>query len=308
MTSDLLPSAQDADKSSDINDELTPQQEAQPPTVAPPYPIPPHLMMHPQRYMMPMPMFYGPGFYPHSFPGMPGLPGMPGMMMSPYGHHVMPPMPQQQQPPPPVTGQPEQSLESLEETSSTTTSVSTTKLSPPIPPPSTIIPNQPPPPISVSSTSIELESSSSTSVNHQSVPMVDGVQALHVTAFQAEDMVPEDSQSLPLLSINTTVEDREGEVLQPTGLISTMLEDQHQQVQQENDGQQLGSAAFIPSTTAAAVEQQVGDNQIQSEEKMPPTMEIDVNISNPGQCGITDCRYLLFHNPIPIQACLAEEV
>ena len=196
---------------------------------------------------------------------------MPGMVMPPYGRHMMPPMPQQQQPPPPVTGQPEQSLESLEEMSSTT-STSTTKLSPPLPPP-----------ISVSSASIELESSSSTSVDHQSVPMVDGVQALHVTAFQAEDTMPEDSQGVPLFIVNPNGEGDRENVLQPTG---SMLEEQHQQSQQEDDGQQLGSTAFIPLTTAATVEQQAGDYQIQTEEKMPPTMEIDVNISNPGQCGI----------------------
>ena len=295
LTSDIPPSAApDDDKSSDTNVDVTPQQEIQPPTAAPPYPVPPHLMMHPQRYMMPMPMFYGPGFYPPSFPGMPGLPGMPSMMMPPYGHHMIPPMhQQQQQPPPPATGQLEQNLESLEEAASTT-STSTTKLSPPLPPPSAVIPNQPPPPFPIASASID---SSSTSVDHQSVhvPVVDSVQALHVTAFQAEGIIPEDSESLPLLTMDPTVENG-GRIISQL----TMLEE-HQQAQQEDNGQQLGSMAFSPSTTTTAaaaeayvtadtvqhpIEQQADDYQMQSEEKAPSTVESDVNISNPGQCHI----------------------
>lgn len=259
---------------------MTPQQEIQPPAAAPPYPIPPHLMMHPQRYMMPLPMFYNPGFYPPSFHGMPGLSGMPGMMMPPYGHHMIPPMHQQQQPAP----QPEQNLESLEEEASTT-STPTTKLSPPT---SDVISNQLPIPAS-----IELENPSSTSVDHQSVhvpPMVDSVQGLHVTAFQAEDVIPEDP----------TLENagEGGIVLQPTD--PTMLEER-EQGQQEDDGEQqlhVGPVAFIPSATtseayiaADAVQHpidQVGnDYQMQDEENVPPpTVESDVNMSNPGQCYI----------------------
>ena len=122
--------------------------------------------------------------------------------------------------------------------------------------------------------------------------MVDSVQALQVTAFQAEDVIQEDSGSLPLLAMNPTTGENGGEgriVVQPT---ETTLEE-HQQAQKEDDRQQqLGSAAFVPSSTTTSeatdavqhpIEQEVGEYQMQSEEKTPSTAESDVNISNPGQ-------------------------
>ena len=217
------------------------------------------------------------------------------MVRSPYGHHMIPPMHQQQQQPPPPPGQTEQtaqSLESLEEAASTT-STSTTKLSPHLPRPSGVIPNQQPTSIPIS---LELEGSSATAVDHQSVqlPVVDSAQALHGAAFQVEDGITDDSEGLPPLAVNPSVEN-EGEggtVLQPTEPISTILEDQLEG-QKEDDGQQ--EMAFVPSTTTTSeayvttdivqhpVEQPIGDYQMQSEEMVPSTVESDVNISNPGQ-------------------------
>ena len=259
-SSELDPSTLDIEKTNsttNLDTDVTPQQEAQPPAIQP-FPIPPHLMMQ-RPYMMPMPMFYGPtpGFYPPSFPGMPGMPGMSGMMMPPYGPHVIPPpMMHQQQ----TGGQQVQGNEPLQENSPATSSA---KLTPPTHPP------------------VELESSSSTTLGNQYTPVTDTVE---VPARQAGDAIPEDSQS-PVHSAPATAD---GVVVPPTAsVLSSTLEEEHNQ--EDDDGQ---LPAFVdPPAATSTTQHNLVTEQVDAHQNVPktsppppppPNAETDVNISNPG--------------------------
>ena len=253
------------DKPSDHNVDVTPLQEVQPPPVAAgpaPFPVPP-MMMAAQRppYMMPMPMFYNPGFYPPSFAGMPG---MPGVMMPPYGHHMIPqshPVMQQQQQQ--ATNQQEQSATESVEESSSASSLST-KLTPPPPPPPTLNASQPVVPAS----SVELDN---VLVSAQSAPVVDSVESSAVQ--QMDSQVLEDYPQNP--SADVEIQSAAAE-LPSVPVAPTVLEDHHQSERY----QEPHAVTDVPLATD--IQPQLSTEYPQSETPLM-LVDADTNISNPGE-------------------------
>lgn len=284
-SSEPHPPAHDDEKASgSLNVNVTPQQEAQAQaSTVTPIPVAP-MMMHPQRpapYMVPMPMFYNPtagGFYHPSFPGMPG---MPSMMMSPYGHPMIPQAQgqslmqqhqqqqqqnQQQQQLNQPSSQQEQNQESHEDTQPSI-GASAGIISTPLPPtqqhPPPSIPSPPPPPPpstkGTTSTSVDFEptDNSTALVGVQNIPslMDNVVDGDDPSAVQVDDRTLEDDQ--PHTVENTAV-------LPTAPLASSLLEELHRQsAEDEEKGEEDDGQAELMLVNYAAVDP-------------------DVNVSNPG--------------------------
>ena len=261
----------DDEKTSDLNVSVTPQQEVQAPAV-PPFPMNP-MMMHPQRppgpYMFPMPVFYPPtpGFYPHSFPGMPG---MPNVMMAPYGHHMIPSMmrqQQQQQQQQQLQGsQQEQSHVSPDDNTSAPTKLSPPSLAPSHHPPS---PNPLPPSMLVSSAGLK-----SSTVDQQGAPVtghVDSYAAVQTVESTPEAYIQDKTSVAPLAPDNM--------VVMPTvpNLTYSVLEEPLHNQTKGSSAVKMDSIHMTDFPSANDITEHLEDYQ-------SVEAELDVNISNPGQC------------------------